>query len=146
MLAAFASYLKQYTATLGASLGLENYTGVEVIAVGNTIRAFDHTAPLKTTQLNFQDLIGQPTWIDVDRVNFKTVLRADLNVGDSVIFPPGVITPYALTNPNAAIPNAPSRSKTVFQGAFNIQIVHHFANYRQADADSWVTTFDAVAS
>jgi hypothetical protein len=39
---------------------------------------------------------------------------------------------------------SPARSKTVFQGAFKITSVHHFANFRQADADSWTTAFVAT--
>jgi hypothetical protein len=145
-LMAFASYLQQYTQPLGPALGLPTYTGVSISVVGNKIVVTDGTAPTKVTQLNFQDLIGQPTWIDPVRVNFKTVLRSDIQVGSNVIFPSGVIAPYALTSPEPAVPAAPSRSKLAFGGEFLIETVHHFANYRQMDADSWNTTFDAIAA
>jgi len=142
----FASYIQQITQPIGAQFAGPNYPGVQITVVGNTITALDTTVATKTVQLAFQDLIGQPTWIGPATVNFKTVLRADIQIGTQVIFPQGVIAPYALTSSKAAVPNAPSRSKTVFQGSFTVNEVHHFANFRQADADSWNTTFNAVVS
>jgi hypothetical protein len=140
----FAAYLNEYTQPLGVALGLPGYAGVNIVTLGQTISVTDGTSPPRTIQLNFQDLVGQPTWIDIGSVNFKTVLRADIGVGDNIVFPAGVISPYALTSPNAAVPGAPSRSKTAFAGPFTVLEMHHFANYRQADADSWVTSFNAT--
>lgn len=142
---AFAGYLADQTRPAGEALGIDGYGGVQISFYGKQIRVYDQTTQYKTVQLNFQDLIGQATWINFVTLNFKTVMRGDINVGDAVVFPPGVIAPYALTSPQAAVPGAPSRSKSIFQGQFKVQAVHHFANYRQADADSWVTTFDVVA-
>ena len=149
-LTAFGGYLASYTQPLGKALGKDPYGGVQITAVGQTIYVYDDTVTPENsnaaTQLNFQDLVGQPTWIGVATVNFKTVLRSDLRPGSRVIFPRGIIAPYATTTPEAAIPNAPSRKSSVFQGEFSILNVHHFANYRQPDGDSWVTTFDAVVA
>jgi hypothetical protein len=66
-------------------------------------------------------------------------------VGDQIVLPTGVGPPYALTTPNAALPNAPARAKSGFQGKYIVIEVHHFANFRQADADSWTTSFVAIA-
>jgi len=144
----FAGYLAGYTQPIGAqATGNASYLGVQMSVVGNTINVWDGTAPLSATvQLAFQDLIGQPTWIDAATVNFKTVLRYDIAVGAQIKFPAGIVAPYALTSANAAAPNAPSRSKSVFQGTFTVIEAHHFANFRQPDADSWNTTFSAVTN
>jgi hypothetical protein len=143
----FAQYLRDISQPLGAQFAGENYSGVQITMRGQTIYVLDSTStPKKTVQLIFQDLIGQPTWIDATSVSFKTVLRADIGVGDHVIFPKGIIAPYVLTTTEAAVPNAPSRSKSAFQGTFAITEVHHFANFRQPDADSWCTAFVAVVT
>ena len=144
-LTTFGQYLQQRTQTLGASsTGNKNYPGVaiRILSASKTIYAYDKT--FKTINLAFQDLIGQPTWIDPAQVSFKTAMRADIQVGDQIVFPQGVQQPFALTSTVAA-PGSPASSKTAFQGVFGVQEVHHFANFRQADAESWNTTFTAVA-
>ena len=149
-LATFAQWLSDYTQTLGAAItGNPQYGGVQITVSGNTLIVSDSTtagqSPAKTVALSFTDLIGQPTWIDVATVNFKTVLRADIQINDFITFPKGVIAPYALTTPAAAVPNAPPSSQIAFQQPFYVTRIHHFANFRQADADSWCTSFDAIA-
>jgi hypothetical protein len=143
---AFAQHLYHYTQWLGAQANGADYQGVGLITIGNSIYASDGagtTAP-KTVALAFQDLLGQPTWMEANTILFQTVLRADINYNDRVTFPTGVMIPYVLTSPDAAYPNSPAASKTAFQGTFLVnQDIHHYANFRQADAASWNTTFRA---
>lgn len=143
----FASYIYE----LSLSIIGGTYIGVSIAVYGTMIQVYDGTQPYGATsitnpkQINFQDLIGQPTWISPTTINFKTVMRADIHIGDYVKMPANVVAPYVLTAPGAAFPNAPSRNKSIFQGAFLVQEMHHFGNYRQPTAEAWVTTFDAVA-
>ncbi|MHB8817013.1 MAG: hypothetical protein ACYDAE_27630 [Steroidobacteraceae bacterium] len=151
--AQFAAYLKGITLKLGAQR-IKNYPGVDIAWNGDTISVFDGTSSGGPSgiriQLNFEDLIGQPTWIGPAQVNFKTVLRADISMGNKIGFPlapngsPAIVTPYALTSPAAAVPNAPARSSTIFRGDFIVNEVHQFGSFREPDADSWATTFSAV--
>lgn len=146
-LASWADYLYQRGGALGAQIYGTAYPGVLMTPSKGGIKVWDGTQPSKTVALAFQDLIGQPTWIAPTSITFQTVLRADIELGDSVIFPTGIVTPYALTSPaGGAVPNAPAASKTIFQGTFRIKEVHHYANFRQPDAASWNTTFVAVPS
>lgn len=145
-LAAFAKRLSELTIAAGQSAIGPDYQGVYITIDNQTIDVYDgegDTAP-KNWPLAFQDLIGQPTWIGAAQITFKCVMRADIQLGNTITFPQGVITPYALTSADAAAPNAPSRSKTVFQGQFSIQEVHHYGNFRQPDAQSWNTTYVAA--
>lgn len=142
----FSEYLNTITQPQGQALGFDNYQGVQVSVVSNKIVVSDNTQTTHTTQLAFEDLIGQPTWIDAQQISFKTVLRADIAPFDQVIFPTGVAPPYALTTSEAAFPGAPARSKTVFGGAFVVREVHHFGSYREPSADAWVTAYTAVAT
>lgn len=149
-LAEFADMILQLTQQIGQpsfnTPGL-TYPGVNITVSGSTINAYDGRGSVATkiTAIAFQDLIGQPTWISPLTVNFKTVLRADISVGDAIRFPQGIRAPYALTSAAAAAPNAPASSQTAFQGVFTVTEVHHFANFRQPDAESWNTTFSAVS-
>jgi hypothetical protein len=148
---ALSDYLQQITKPLGVqATGNADYPGVLIRFDGKTFFIFDETVPQTPIPLNFQDLIGQPTWMDFNIIQFKTVLRSDIKIGNQILFPqtangqPAVIPPYALTTPSAAYPNAPARSKTTFQNTFTITEVHHFANFRQPDGDSWATAFTAA--
>jgi hypothetical protein len=146
-LSQLADHVLQISQMIGIPQFGESYSGVLITIVGNTIYASDSQHPSAPIQLEFVDLIGQPTWMDVATVSFKTVMRSDITVGSQIKFPTkGLAAPYVLTTQNAAFPNAPSRSKSIFQGPFTVIEAHHFGNFRQADADSWVTAFSAVAS
>jgi hypothetical protein len=143
-LMAFSQFIQEITMQAGQKLyPNQGYSGVVISVRGNTIVCADSTVSQEPTQLLFQDLIGQPTWIAALEVSFKTVLRTDIHINDLVLFPQGVISPYALTSPAAATPNAPARSKVAFQGAFQIKEAHYFANFRQPEAESWNTTYVA---
>lgn len=144
----FAQWLQQYTKRLGAQQYGASYQGVGIIPVGATLYASDGqgSTPAKTVPLAFQDLIGQPTWIKAYTITFSTTLRGDINWGDQVTFPTAVLPPYALTTPAAAFPGSPAASSSAFKGTFTITEVHHYANFRAADAASWNTTFTALSN
>jgi hypothetical protein len=151
-LSQFAGYIMDLTKPLGASLvGNGYYQGVVIGIRGNTIFASDATQNPRTVPIAFTDLIGQPTWSQPRTINFKTVLRADIQLMDLITMPPdpgtggtSLISALALTQQGAAVPGAPTRNSSVFKGNFVVTEVHHFANSRQPDADSWATAFCAV--
>lgn len=147
-LPAFASYLNQISLKVGQVAYGKPYPGVQITVAGNTIAVFDGKGltAAKVVPLAFQDLIGQPTWISATQISFKTVLRSDIAVGMEVTLPRGIAAPYALTSVAAATPNAPVSSRTAFQGTFVVTEVHHFANFRQPDAESWNTSFVGVST
>jgi len=136
-LTTFAQDILSITKTL-------NYSGVQLAMNGNTIYLFDDNSKQTFINLNFPDIIGQPTWIDPVSVQFATVMRSDIVIGSGIKFPPGIFPPYALTTPAAAIPQSPAVSKISFQGNFSVIEVHHYGNFRQADATSWRTEYKAV--
>ena len=138
-----SDYIQQISRKIGVSIYGAQYPGVSISVTGNTIIAYDSVNPLKTIQIAFQDTIGQPTWISSTDITFKTVLRADISVGMIIKLPTG-ISGYALNSAASAQPNTPASSKSAFQGSFFVNEVHHWANFRQPDADSWNTTFTAA--
>ena len=141
----WAGYILGLTQPLGKKLLGFDYPGVKIAATGDTIYVFDGPRqPLKPVALQFEDFIGQPTWISGTSVQFNTVLRADLGLGNAVKFPTDIVSPYALTSPTVISPgNTPVNSKIAFRGTFTTTEVHHYANFRDSDAMSWVTAITA---
>jgi hypothetical protein len=50
---------------------------------------FDKTYQPSSIAIQFTDLIGQPTWIEPNTMQVKTVMRADLQVGSIITMPQG---------------------------------------------------------
>lgn len=125
------------------------YGGVQFRIVGKEITAYDGTKDYGGTtasnpkQIAFEDIIGQPTWIGTSSINFKCVLRADINVGDFISLPNTLAVPYVLSTPNAAIPGTPSRNSLAYKGPFVITNVRHYGNFRAPQADNWCTVYNA---
>lgn len=115
------------------------YLGVSIVPQGKTINVFDYsTAPANTVQLAFQDLIGQPTWLEGASISIKTVMRADLNVGSAITLPPALITT------TAASPSSLVNLKAAFAGGFGVQSLRHVGNFRQPSADMWVSVIEGA--
>lgn len=140
----------QYTSSI-VPIGGGTYSGVDIIILpGKKIVAYDGTVDFGQNTfsnpkvIGFQDLIGQPTWISPVSINFACILRSDIGVGDYVMLPDRLASPYVLTTAAAAFIGTPARNSSALKGVFRVIEMHHFANFRQADGDSWVTTYDAV--
>jgi hypothetical protein len=132
--------LAQAVRTLSRSIvKTSGYAGVSIVPVGNTINVFDGTQPSgQPVAIQFQDLIGQPTWIDSPNISFKTVMRADLSVGQQITLPKTIVT----NSQNAA--SSLVNQKATFQGGFTIVSMRHVGDYRAPSAEAWVTVFEAA--
>ena len=120
-----------------------NYPGVTITIQQGQIYVFDVTAAKTTKQIVFTDLVGQPTWIDALTIQIKTIMRADILVGDNIQLPQG------LTGAPGQVIQTPQslsilRNTTTFQGAFLVTMVRTVGDFRQADGSSWVTIITAV--
>lgn len=131
------------------TLGGGKYAGINVKVIGNTVTVYDGTVEYNDQNtfadpkaIAYEDIIGQPMWIGPASVNFKTVLRADVNVGDFITLPQQLAVPYVLTAPGASVPGAPSRSNAAFQGKWVVVNKRSYANFRNANADSWCSVFN----
>jgi len=116
------------------------YAGISLVANGTTINVSDGTvAPTAgTIQIEFQDLIGQPTWIESPNIQFNTVMRADLAVESQIMLPPTLIT--NTQQANSFIVN----QKATFQGGFSIISLRHVGSFRQPSADAWLTVCEGA--
>jgi hypothetical protein len=116
----------------------DNYAGVDITVRDKVFVVRDGTTETPPKLIAFQDLVGQPTWIDSPFINIKLVMRADLQVWDFIKLPEkGVL---AVTTPQAV---SQFRNLPTFKGVFFISRVRHVGHYRQPTAESWVTVVDA---
>lgn len=144
-----ATYIKQKTAAmLGGS-----YEGVDIAQSGSVLIVTDGTTVTPAKQIDFTDLIGQPTWRSLFELQMKTVMRADVAFGSFVQLPPtiatlnaGAIAPPAVISGAGASGSSGvvSRDNSVFQGIFRVIRMRHIGHLRQPDAESWNTTFDLL--
>lgn len=136
--------LTQYAQYLfGVSKAVMNsstYQGVGISVSGNKMIVSDGTGTQSSPKkISYQDLIGQPTWIGLQQIQLKTVMRGDLNIFDYITLPPSIITTTASSF-------SQFRTNSVFQGTFQIQQLRHVGRFRQPDGMAWNTTIDVLSS
>jgi hypothetical protein len=136
-LGALSDLIQSTTATPG-------FTGVTVSTpVNNTIIISDNLGTQSNPkQINFNDLIGQPTWVAQATVMVTCVMRGDIQIGSLVMLPQGIQGPGGVTISNVSstgvLPTAPG-FQTSFQGQFRVQAIRHVGNSRDTGPTAWVT-------
>ena len=121
--------------------GSSTYAGVDIVLARDTVSVFDGTvSPDSTTQIKFQDMIGQPTWSASYSVNLKTVMRGDLSIPGIIKLPETIYT--TTTGAISGIISKQLKNKSIFTGEFMIAGLRHVGNFRQPDGNSWCTIID----
>lgn len=115
------------------------YSGLKILDNGEKFTLFDnsaiqHETPIKITSL---EMIGQPTWIEKLKVQFKVVMRNDIEVGQYVELP--AFFGFSQNKAGGFI-----RNGATFSGVFVVETVVHTGSSRSADANAWVSVFTAV--
>lgn len=115
------------------------------ILPNNTIVAYDGSTPPVYKRIAFDDLIGQPTWIEPNIMQFTTIMRGDIQVSNVLKMPKGLPSvPGAVTTTGGSQPSSmPGLQKytTTFQGEFMVQAVRQIGNFRDSNGASWATIF-----
>ena len=117
---------------------------VNISIQGGKLVIFDNTYTPNPIQINFNDLIGQPTWIDVQTLQIKTVMRADLQLGARITMPTGFQNAPGFVAINPASFPSSLKYKSTFSGNFTIIELRHIGSYRSSDATNWCTLFNCV--
>ena len=94
--------------------------------------------PAATRQIAFTDVIGNLTWLGINTIQAKVVMRGDLNIGDYISFQSGIPVLNVVNN------NSQYRNRISFNGVFFITKLHHVGSSRQADGNAWVTIIEAI--
>jgi hypothetical protein len=124
---------------LTAGIVGHGYPGVQIFARDRSFYVSDGTSAKVPKVILFQDMIGQPTWIEFNTVQVRTVMRADISWGDFFKFDPrGVI---ATTRSNSQ-PQVDKSS--IFKGSFKVNSVHHVGRYRDERGDAWCSIIEGT--
>jgi hypothetical protein len=114
------------------------YSGASIVNTSSGFILYDNlSSASNNTLINYTDLIGNITWLNVATISAKVVMRADLEVGKYISFP--ALAPVVNTATFAQF-----RNKVAFDGVFLITRLRHQGSSRQATADSWVTVIEAT--
>ncbi len=117
---------------------------VFIVNQGGQIYVYDTQTNPSPIQIAFTDLVGQPTWIEPQTIQVKTVLRGDIQVGSTVSLPkglqdrPGFVLTAAKSTPSSI------KYKTAFTGNFMVSEMRHVGHSRNPDGTSWVTIMNCV--
>ena len=133
-----SSFANHVLTTSKAIIG-GTYPGVQIVQLGNTFSVYDGTVTQPAKQIEFNDLIGQPTWIEPQSIQFNCVLRADLKMGQKILMPKTA----QQTQTAESLPRY--RDKSAFQGEFIITAMRHVGNFRQPDGNAWITVINAAS-
>jgi hypothetical protein len=121
------------------------YIGVNICVQGGEFFVYDGTQSSVTVPFLFNDFVGQPTWIEQNQILVKTVMRGDIQVGNTVTMPEGLQDyPGIVTTSGNSFPSS-NKYKAAFQGNFNVGGsaggVRHVGNFRSPDGADWVSLF-----
>jgi hypothetical protein len=134
-LAALSKQVNIYSKQINPS---KSYKGASITATPKGFYLWDGTDNGQVTNVDFQDIVGNITWINSTTIQAKLVMRADLEIGNLISFPTGI--PFI----NTAGSYSQVRSTISFNGQFTISSIRHVGSSRQPDGNSWVTIVEAV--
>ena len=118
-----------------------DYSGASISNLSTGFLLFDNTyTPTKITEIKSTDIIGNITWINVNTIQIKTVMRSDIELGQYITVPKGIPILNLVNN------YSQFRYTYAFKGKFTVDSVRHVGNSRQADANSWVSIINAYIS
>lgn len=129
----FAQMIKELSADIIGG----NYQGVDIQVTQSTFKVYDGTNQAAPRLISFLDLIGQPTYYAPNLISVTCVMRADIGIGDIIMLPPGQVTTTAQSL-------SQTRTGSVFQGKYQVIQMRHIGNFRQPNAEDWVTVFNVA--
>jgi len=136
--------LAQFVNAISYDILGNSYNGITISKILNTISIWDNTSNTgkPTVNLDFTDLMGQPTWIDAQTIQITCPMRADIALNSYITLPktPIITIPGSI---NATITGGIMQS-SVFQGQnLRVIMVRHTGNFRSSDAHAWITVLNA---
>lgn len=136
----YANYIKNLSHSI---LGTKGYQGVNMTSHDNTINVWDGTQTDRTVNIDFLDLIGQPTWLSLQKIQIKCIMRGDIHPPNWVTLPPGIL---ATLTPEAIIGGTTSQQRTnlTLSGGGQVVKAVHIGDFRNPDGVGWSSTYDVV--
>lgn len=131
----FARYIRTISRGILREPG---YQGVRILLRDREFVIQDGTTRTAPAAIDFNDLVGQITWLSASTLSITTVMRGDLQTGDFVRLPPNLSTLQTITTAQS---QSQARARDAFAGTFQINNARHTGRFRGSSGLSWVTTF-----
>ncbi len=106
---------------------------------------FSNAKNQNAIQLQYYDLIGQPTWIEAGVLSVPVVLRADIQVGDIVSMPAQDTGQPGFASVLASVDNALYNLPLTFKGKFIVRAVRQIGQFRGQSGEDWMSVLECVA-
>ena len=135
--------LDQLAMTLGDITEQQGHR-VFIVMQNGSINIFDDTYVPPPIQINFTDLIGQPTWINPNTMQLKVVMRGDIQIGQQIQLPPGMQSNPGIVRTTAQSLPSSMKYQTSFTGVFQVTEMRHLGNFRASDGASWASIINCV--
>ena len=117
------------------------YTGAMITATNSGFFLTDSkVTPTATKKIAFTDVIGNLTWLGINTISAKVIMRGNLNVGDYISFEKNIPINNTVNN------FSQYRNNISFDGIFYVSKLHHIGSSRSPDGNGWVTTIEAIAN
>jgi hypothetical protein len=117
-----------------------DYKGVTITANGNNIHVNDGTKSPGAIKINYDDLVGQPTWIGPKTLQVTTLMRGDINIPNNTT----ITLPETQVTQTAASAVLQKGNTLNFSGDWTVTSVRHVGKYRSPQYDNWVTIIEAT--
>jgi len=122
------------------------YKGVNIYTEKGWLKVMDQDTPVGYQNIDFQDLIGQPTWINNNElgmsVQVKTVMRGDFDINDNFLLPATRFTTQAGAYSVGSLEDLGLYLS--FTGYWEIQRITHIGQFRSPAPEAWVTIFEGI--
>jgi hypothetical protein len=152
----YMAYCKSLSHSILGTPSKTGYAGVTGTMQGSNISVVDGTVKGGVIQINYDDLVGQPTWIGLNKIQVFTLLRGDISISASssgiqqIKLPPTLTT---ITEVNALLAGTQGNSipglsgnYLTFQGTWDVQSVRHIGRFRDPQWNAWMTIIEASQS
>jgi hypothetical protein len=137
----FSGYINSLSQSI---FGTKAYPGVHMSSFNNTINVWDGSSAVGNGEISYLDLVGQPTWLDINTVSIKVVLRGGLHIGYDVSLPQTLV---GFSGPDSVLPGSAAasdqRTHVSLPGLYKIWKILHIGDFRNPDGASWTTNIEA---
>jgi hypothetical protein len=155
----FARYIREVSQHIigGYAPNRQDYPGVQIVLANGVITISDQTMRLAQKVIAFDDLIGQPSWTNVNQIQTTCVMRAGISVNDVVLLQASPLTTVYdkaggtntsfVTQPQLGGTYTQFKSSNQFTGsAWQVVSVRSVGNFRDPNPLSWVTAYDLITA
>ncbi|MDF7673949.1 hypothetical protein PT277_08005 [Acetobacteraceae bacterium ESL0709] len=119
---------------------------------GLTLRAYAHdkfftfsdgTSDKDPKQIQFSEMIGQPSWDDKDKIiKFSCLMRADIHIGDKIKLP--LFDELGKPTDDTVQKLPATKNKSRYSGIFYITAVNYYGWFRSKEGKDWNVTYTAL--